>query len=79
MTITRTPPRFCPVCFNILDSITGLETENPPEPGDFSICLKCGAVLRVMMATDGLDYALSSLMEIPVNSRLGFAQGGAGH
>jgi hypothetical protein len=69
---TRTPPQFCPLCFTVLDAVASLETKKVPDPGDFTICLYCAAVLKF-----GPDMMLeaSSLMDIPMHSRKGFAEG----
>jgi hypothetical protein len=67
----RMPPRFCPVCFLLLTANTNLTSKDKPEPGDFTVCIKCASVLRF----DGkMDLELSSLMAIPVACRLDFAK-----
>jgi hypothetical protein len=44
---TRLSPDPCPVCKAKLDAVTILTSpKGTPEPGDFSICLYCGTVLR---------------------------------
>ena len=48
MTIHRSDPQLCPSCGHTLDAsrvITGGKDE-PPQPLDFTICLKCLAPLR---------------------------------
>ncbi len=68
---TRTAPTFCPYCFKLLDAATSLGTEAVPGPGDFTVCIDCCAVLKY-----GPDMSLeaSSLLEIPMHSRLEFAK-----
>ena len=71
-TITvRHAPRFCPVCFSFIDAISAVTGDSEPEPGDFTICFYCRAVLRI-----GEDFTLtkSSLMEIPTHSRMMFVK-----
>ena len=65
------PPRFCPVCFTVLNATSAVTGDAEPEPGDFTICIGCRSILRI-----GEDFALtkSSLMEIPEHSRLGFVK-----
>jgi hypothetical protein len=35
-----------PCCGYEVDAATGLDHEEAPTPGDYTICLNCGAVLR---------------------------------
>lgn len=65
------PPQFCPVCFTVLNAATNMTSEGPPEPGDFTICIGCRAVLCFGL---GMVMELSSLMAIPAHSRFGFAK-----
>lgn len=62
---------FCPRCFTLLSAVSCMTDERKPEPGDFSICAYCAAVLKY---TSTMSFELSSLLEIPVHSRLDFAQ-----
>lgn len=39
------PEQRCPHCLYRMDSATGMSGTGPPEEGDFSMCLNCGAVL----------------------------------
>ena len=41
---TRMPASTCPNCRATLDAATG--AQGPVEPGDFSVCANCRAVLR---------------------------------
>jgi hypothetical protein len=71
MPTTRVPARFCPVCFIVVDAATCFTAKIAPEPGDFTVCINCGAVLLF----DGeMDLLLSSLEAIPMHSRLDFAK-----
>lgn len=64
-------PSFCPKCFHQLDAATNMEGKDPPEPGDYTVCIRCASVLRF-----GPDMMLemASLTDIPMHSRLGFAK-----
>ena len=44
MTITRIPETKCPNCGNRHTACGPLEGEWTPDPGDWSVCLKCGHV-----------------------------------
>lgn len=68
---TRTPATWCPCCFHTLTATTCTTGEHSPEPGDYTICINCGEVLRW---NDRMDLDQSSLMEIPEDSRMRFAQ-----
>jgi hypothetical protein len=67
----QTPLRFCPVCFHKLDGVTNLTGQEKPEPGDFTICISCTAILRF---TTGNDLELSSLEAVPVHLRFEYAK-----
>lgn len=64
---------FCPSCFMMLDGVTAMEAKGAdmPVPGDFTLCINCGQVLRF---DANLNVLSSSLMDIPMHSRMGFAQ-----
>jgi hypothetical protein len=68
---TRMQARWCPNCFYKLDATTSMYGEHAPKPGDFTVCAQCASVLRFK---EGMDVVLSSLLEIPVHSRMGFAK-----
>jgi hypothetical protein len=44
--VSRTPLSPCPVCDTQIDAATAAFSMQSPNPGDFSICVECGAVLR---------------------------------
>ena len=67
----RTSPVPCPVCFTRLDSAASFDTENPPKPGDFTVCLECSSVLRY---DDVLGVIASSLDECPIELRARLAR-----
>lgn len=46
MTTFRILSQFCPLCFTILDTATPIAGKGPPEAGDHTVCIECGAVLR---------------------------------
>lgn len=43
-TLHRLPKGECPYCAAVIDRAGGPETERP-EPGDFSMCVRCGGYL----------------------------------
>lgn len=53
-------PPHCPACGKLLDYATETETYNPgpPRPGDASVCLSCGALLRWDQAWPGAPLTL---------------------
>jgi hypothetical protein len=56
------PSAQCPTCQHVLDDATmiGEPSDQLPKPGDFSICIYCGEVLRFdMFATHFLRSASS--------------------
>lgn len=71
----RTETCWCPNCFHKLDAFTSLsdnKDDRPkPEPGDYTICIECACVLKWV---DEKTLVRSSLLEIPVESRMRFAQ-----
>jgi transcription elongation factor Elf1 len=34
----------CPCCGHKMDSVSGLNTETKPKPGDCTVCIRCGAI-----------------------------------
>jgi len=62
---------WCPQCFSVLSATSCMTAEAKPEPGDFTVCAYCAAVLRFNAK---MDLEISELAEIPVHSRLAFAQ-----
>jgi len=40
----RVPLSFCPHCNAELDGCSGIDNDARPDPGDFTICIECGAV-----------------------------------
>ena len=36
----------CPACTSICTAATGLEQDEPPNPGDFTVCIFCGTLLK---------------------------------
>ena len=39
-------PSTCPACGATLDAVTNMVGERKPQPGDWSVCSYCAAVLR---------------------------------
>jgi hypothetical protein len=64
-------PSFCPKCFHMLDAATNMEGPEKPEPGDYTVCIRCASVLRW---NPDMQLELSSLEDIPMHSRLRFAK-----
>ena len=66
----------CPQCFHKLDAVDEIGGDSTvtrmPEPGDFTICMACAAVLRF---DGGLRLVLSSLSDVPVEIRARLAFG----
>lgn len=55
------PGRRCPVCSAVADGCTTVGGEQiPPNPGDFSMCLSCGAVC---VFTEDLEFRLPTGVE----------------
>jgi len=69
---SRMPATACPTCFMMLDGVTSMEGQEPPKPGDYTICAKCASLLRF---DENMQLALASLMDIPVEHRFKFAKG----
>lgn len=62
----RTAAVPCPICFSRLDSAASFDSDNPPMPGDFTVCLECSSVLRY---DDVMGVVASSLAEAPIDIR----------
>lgn len=44
---TRIPGNHCPSCKNLIDEVTSIRDKTScPTPNTFSVCTKCGEVLR---------------------------------
>ena len=43
---TATPGTYCPRCAYYVDRAASIGSTAVPEPGDFSLCLNCGALNR---------------------------------
>jgi hypothetical protein len=63
--------QFCPFCFHKIDSVSALQGKQVPEPEDFTICIECGGVMKL---DANMTLLASSLLEIPMHSRLDFAK-----
>lgn len=62
----RLQPVACPVCFTKLDAATNVGGDDPPRPGDFTVCIQCCNVLRYDAV---LGLMASSLAECPIEIR----------
>lgn len=54
LTIAKTPRIHCPRCGNLLSAISDCDGHTP-QPGDFSVCAYC---LAVLVITEGLGLRL---------------------
>ncbi len=45
--------RCCPSCGRVLNAATSLDHVDAPKPGDFTVCVDCGVLLR--FTADGLE------------------------
>jgi len=52
--------RCCPSCGRLRDAATSLDHVNAPKPGDFTVCVDCGVLLR--FTDDGLEPTTSEAM-----------------
>ena len=52
----------CPSCSYLLDGVTNVTGDTGPKPGDYSMCVRCGAVLRFGA---GLQLRLSNFKSLP--------------
>lgn len=71
MAETRIPKSFCPFCFHALDRVSNVYGDDPPVPGDFTICINCGSVLSF---DDNMQLNARSLTESPIQIRAKLAQ-----
>ena len=42
----KLPPDKCPWCGKVVNAASGVGSRSAPRPGDFSVCDRCGEVLR---------------------------------
>lgn len=40
------PRGHCPTCRTELEAATGIDRDEPPSPGDITVCFYCGAIAR---------------------------------
>jgi hypothetical protein len=62
----RTIENKCPICRSLLDSVTGVDTDEQPEPGDYSICGYCGSPL---IFEEDLTVKAIKIIELPLDIR----------
>lgn len=43
---TKIPGNHCPSCKELIDEVTSIRDNSRPSPGGFSVCIKCGEILR---------------------------------
>lgn len=62
------PEMACPACDARLDRAAALNHGHAPKPGDFTVCIGCGAILR--FGVEGLvAVAPDSLQELDAQQR----------
>lgn len=59
------PTQHCPVCRYSFDAATRIWGEGGPDPGSFTLCLKCGSVLRWNHRMDLYALTAAELRELP--------------
>lgn len=61
------PTQFCPNCYTVLDAASNYPDDTyTPAPGDFTVCIECGAIL----AYDACMYVhLKKLSDAPLYLR----------
>lgn len=67
----KTKPQFCPRCFHLLDAFTCMTGQHYPEPGDYTVCIGCAAVLRW---DEAMNFELAELIQVPIAVRLEFVK-----
>lgn len=60
---TRTPVWNCPNCGYRIDSASGL-SKDQPDPGDVSVCMKCGEVFLFAEDLTGRKPTVQELIDI---------------
>jgi len=70
MNETTIPASKCPTCGYEMDSSTCVDDDTvKPKPGDFSVCMKCGEMLR-FTGTMGIRIVeLNDMMELTGNNQ----------
>lgn len=61
MKTTAMPTSACPTCGYVMDQASSVEGEATPKTGDFSVCMRCGELLRFNAA---LHVRLASDTEV---------------
>ena len=42
----KTPSCPCPACHTVMNGAAGVTTDESPSPGDITICIECGSILK---------------------------------
>ena len=64
--MNRMPTSHCPNCGKKIDAASGVEDEHAiPEPGDVSICIKCGTFLEFNEDLTVKEATTNTLREVP--------------
>lgn len=66
----RVPQCSCPQCFHKLDAVSNVHSAEPPQVGDFTLCIGCTAVLQF---DENMQLVLKTWAEIPLVIRSRFA------
>ena len=57
----RVPGSRCPLCGHKLDAAMGIDSDEPPDPGDYSVCINCASPL---VYNDDLSLRLMTGQEL---------------
>ena len=59
------PVSVCPICQYEMDCATNVQGKEPPNQNSFSLCLRCGEILRFTPELKLREVTLSDLLELP--------------
>lgn len=59
----RTSASACPTCKTILDGASGIGNRDAPQPGDYSVCVYCGTILRFLQS--GFGFTAVAPQKVP--------------
>lgn len=62
-------PRPCPVCGYVCDRATAVTGNESPQPGDWTVCLRCGEILRFDEQLTHRQVTLEELRLLPRSDR----------
>lgn len=67
----KTKEDSCPTCHHLLDTATGINSDNQPKPGDYSLCAYCG---QPLIYDKDLFLRAIEMTELPMSVRDIFEQ-----